>query len=82
MMSHRWSACAREFQMTVRVTTAPDKYEFITPTTSWQQMKIGQIPPGDFKIEADRFYVNVRLGWSYVDPRLEENRGSGRSSWF
>lgn len=81
-MSYRWSADVKEFQMPVRVTTALGKYEFITPTTTWQQMKIGNIRPEEFKVEADRFYVNLRLGWSYVDPRLEDNRGSGRSSWF
>jgi len=82
MMSYRWNADVKEFQMPVRVTTAPGKYEFIIPTTSWQQLKIGDIKPEDFKLEADRFYVDLRLGWSYVDPRLQENRGSGRSSWF
>jgi len=82
VMSYRWIADVKEFQMPVRVTTAPGKFEFITPTTSPQRMIIGNIKPEDFKVESDRFYVNMRLGWSYVDPRLQENRGSGRSSWF
>lgn len=81
-MSYRWTADVREFRMPVRVTTAPGKYEFITPTTTWQQMSIGMMRPEEFNVERDRFYVDLRLGWSYVDPRLEDRRGSGRSSWF
>jgi aminopeptidase N len=81
-MSYRWTADVREFRMPVRVTTAPGKYEFITPTTTWQQMSIGMMRPEEFNVERDRFYVDLRLSWSYIDPRLEDRRGSGRSSWF
>jgi hypothetical protein len=37
--------------------------------------------PEEFKVEEDRFYVTLRLGWSYVDPRLRVE-GGGRGTWF
>jgi hypothetical protein len=67
--------------MPVRVTTARNKYDFIYPTTTWQRMSIGKMNPEEFKVEEDRFYVTLRLGWSYVDPRLQVE-GGGRGSWF
>jgi aminopeptidase N len=78
---YRWNADVKEFHMPVRVTTALNKYEFIHPTTTWQRMGIGKINPEDFKVEEDRFYVTLRLSWSYVDPRLQME-GGGRGSWF
>ena len=77
----RWSADVQDFRMPVRVTTAPNKYERIYPTTAWQRMSIGKMNPEEFKVEEDRFYVSLRLGWSYVDPRLRVE-GGGRGSWF
>lgn len=32
---------------------------------------------GLHRLESERSYVNLRLGWSCVDPRLEENGGVG-----
>jgi aminopeptidase N len=78
---YRWNADVQDFHMPVRVTTAANKYEFIYPTTAWQRMKIGKMKPEEFKVEEDRFYVTLRLGWSYVDPRLQVEGGS-RGTWF
>jgi aminopeptidase N len=69
---YRWNADVPEFKMPVKVTTSDNRYEFIYPTTSWQTLKLGNIRPEDFKIEKDRFYVDVRLSWSYLDPRLPD----------
>lgn len=38
------------------------------------KQKTFPVQPKDFKVDADRFYVDLRLGWSYVDPRLPEFR--------
>jgi aminopeptidase N len=66
---YHWNAEDKDFRMPVRVTTAPNKYEFIYPTTTWQRMSIAKMNPEEFKVEEDRFYVTLRLGWSFVDPR-------------
>jgi aminopeptidase N len=79
---YRWNTDVKDFRMPVRVTTLPGKFEFITPTTGWQQLVVGKIEPEEFRVDEDRFYVDLRLSWSYLDKRLEESRGSGRSSWF
>jgi aminopeptidase N len=78
---YRWNADVQDFRMPVRVTTSRNKYEFIYPTTSWQRMSIGKINPEEFKVEEDRFYVTLRLGWSYIDPKLQVE-GGGRGTWF
>jgi aminopeptidase N/cyclophilin family peptidyl-prolyl cis-trans isomerase len=65
----RWEADVDNFRMPVKVTVAPDKYEFITPTTEWQTVKLNGLAPEDFKVAEDLFYVNVRLRWSYLDPK-------------
>ena len=66
---YRWQADVDGFRMPVKVTTAPGKYEFITPTSQWQTVPLHGINPEDFKVAEDRFYVDVRLRWSYLDPR-------------
>jgi aminopeptidase N len=78
---YRWNADEKDFRMPVKVTTSQHKYDFIYPTTAWQRMIIGKMNPEEFKIEEDRFYVTLRLGWSYVDPRSRVE-GGGRGSWF
>lgn len=67
----RWNADVNDFRMPIKVTTAPGKYEFITPTTDWQSIKLNGIAPEDFKVADDLFYVNTRLRWSYLDPQRE-----------
>jgi len=66
---YRWEADVDNFHMPIKVSTAPGKYEFITPTTEWQTTKLNGVAPEDFKAAEDLFYVKVRLRWSYLDPR-------------
>jgi len=68
---YRWEADVDNFRMPIKVTTAPGKFEFITPTTDWQTKKLNGIVPEDFKVAEDLFYVNVRLRSSYLDPQRE-----------
>lgn len=66
---YRWEADVNDFRMPVKVTTARDKFEFITPTTDWQSKKLNGVTPEEFKVAEDLFYVNTRLRRSYLDPR-------------
>ncbi len=67
---YRWSADVKEFKMPIRVTTSESEFEFISPTTTWQRLILGKIRPEDFKIDSDRFYCDLKLYISYLDPRL------------
>jgi len=69
---YRWNADVPDFKMPIKVTTSDNRYEFIYPTTTLQTVKLGNMRPEDFKVEKDRFYVDVRLSWSYLDPRLPD----------
>jgi aminopeptidase N len=79
--AYRWRADVQNFCMPVEVTTAQGRFERITPTTAWQKTAIAMMPPQEFMIDEDRFYANLRLSWSYIDPAAPPT-GSGRSTWF
>lgn len=68
---YRWVADVPDFRMPIKVTTADDSYNWIYPTTSWQTMELGLSKPENFKVAADLFYVDLRLNYGYLDPRLE-----------
>jgi aminopeptidase N len=70
---YRWQADVPDFRMPIEVTTAPGKYEFITPTTEWQTNTLHHLNPEDFKIADDLFYVDLSLRWSYHDPRQTQS---------
>lgn len=67
----KWNADVADFRMPIKVTTAPDKYEFITPTTEWQTIELRGLNPEDFNVANDLFYVDVKLSWVYLDANLE-----------
>lgn len=77
----RWRADVADFRMPVFVTTAPGRFERITPTTAWQRFPIAMMTPQDFRIDAERFYATLLLSWSYIDPAAPQ-AGSGRGTWF
>jgi aminopeptidase N len=68
---YRWKTDVRDFRMPVRVTLEPGKFDWIRPTTSWQEVKLKGIDPPEFRVDEDRFYVDVKLGWVYLDGRLK-----------
>jgi aminopeptidase N len=68
---YRWKTDVRDFRMPVRATLESGKFDWIRPTTSWQEVKLKGIEPPDFRVEEDRFYVDVKLGWVYLDERLK-----------
>ena len=71
---YRWKADVADFQMPLKVTTSRGRFEFIRPTTTWQTMTIGDLRPEEFAVATELFYVDVRLNWMYLDPRLKEAR--------
>ncbi len=71
---YRWRADVKEFKMPIRVSTGKGQWGWITPTMEWQTMNLGDLAPEDFEIEKDRFYVDVRLNYSYLDPATPEMR--------
>lgn len=71
---YRWRADAKGFSMPVRVTTGKGTWGWITPTTEWQTMGLGDLAPEDFAVEKDRFYVDMRLSHVYLDPAAPEMR--------
>jgi aminopeptidase N len=66
---YRWRADVSDFRMPVKVTTAPGKYEWITPTSEWQTNQLQGLNPEDFKVAEDLFYINVNLRRFYLDPQ-------------
>ncbi|HXG00492.1 MAG TPA: M1 family metallopeptidase, partial [Bacteroidota bacterium] len=68
---YRWVADVPDFRMPIKVTITDQTYDWIYPTTSWQTMELGLSKPENFKVAADLFYVDLRLNYGYLDPRLE-----------
>lgn len=71
---YRWKADVKGFKMPIRVTTGKGTWGWIFPTTEWQTMTLGDLAPEDFAIEKDRFYVDVKLNYVYLDPATPEMR--------
>jgi len=68
---YRWKTEVQDFKMPIKATVAENDYQFIYPTTAWQTMPLALARPEIFKIADDLFYVDLKLNWSYIDPRLE-----------
>lgn len=58
-LSYRWANVVPGFDMPVKVTLAPDRYTFITPTTQWQTAPTTLASPADFKVDQN-FYVTAK----------------------
>jgi aminopeptidase N len=68
---YRWKADKQDFKMPIKVTVAENDYQFIYPTMSWQAMPLSLARPENFKIADDLFYADLKLNWTYLDPRRE-----------
>lgn len=71
-LKYKWNADVADFRMPVRATTAPDTFTVIHPTTSWQTMELNSVDPMKFRVADDLYFVTLKLGWAYVDPRKVE----------
>lgn len=58
-VSYRWHADVKDFRMPVQVTTAPEQFDFISPTGEWKTMTIKNMSSGEFEVDEDRFYIEV-----------------------
>ncbi len=67
--TYRWEANVDNFDMPIKVTTSPGKYEMIYPTNTSKSMDLQGLDPDDFKVAEDQFYVNLDLRKTYIDPR-------------
>src|SRR5579872_282217 len=58
-LKYRWTNVVPGFAMPVKVTVAPERYERIRPTESWQTMKVKLASAAEFKVD-ENYYVTVR----------------------
>jgi aminopeptidase N len=58
-LRYRWRADVKDFHMPIKILVAPGKYEFIYPTTEWQDTILDLKKPTDFAVAEREFYVNV-----------------------
>jgi hypothetical protein len=47
--------------MPVKITTAKNIFEFISPTTEWKSMLLPNMTKKDFKVDRDDFYIGVTV---------------------
>jgi len=59
-LHYRWGNTIGGFEMPIKVTLAKDLYDFISPTKSWQIIDLNFHNPDDFKIQTDRFLINIK----------------------
>lgn len=64
-VAYRWNADERAFAMPIRVGRR-GQWQIITPTADWQLMPL-DMPPAEFDVATDLYYVNVRL-WPPLTP--------------
>lgn len=66
-LRYRWRADVEGFRMPIRVTSEEGAYILITPTTTWQSMRLDKLDPEKFRVAEEQFYVNVKKTITYVD---------------
>ena len=69
---YRWAADVSDFHMPIKVTTSRNNFEWIKPTKEWQTMAVRLDRPDEFRIADELFYVDFKLKYGYLDPRLPE----------
>ncbi len=68
VIRYKWNADVKDFKMPLKVTTSPNHFEFIYPTTQWQTLKLKDFDPKDFKVDEDEFLCKVKIYLEYIDP--------------
>lgn len=61
IVRYRWIADLPNFKMPVRVTTKPEQYAFIYPTTEWKVMNLKGMTEAEFEVDEENFYIDVKL---------------------
>lgn len=62
VLEYRWVTNVPNFKMPLEVTTAPNKMDWIYPTTEWQVMTLPFTKSDKFAVAEDLFYINVKAG--------------------
>jgi len=57
-LKYRWSNCVEGFDMPVKVSLSPGKFDFIYPTTKWKSIRCTLPNKDDFQVE-ENFYVKA-----------------------
>lgn len=52
----RWIDCVKGFDMPVKVTLERGKFDFIYPTTGWQEMRLKRVSKKNFQVD-NNFYI-------------------------
>ncbi len=55
-LRYRWIDCIEGFDMPVKVTLERGKYDFIYPTTGWQEVRLKGVKKKQFKVD-NNFYI-------------------------
>jgi aminopeptidase N len=76
---YRWDAEVQNFEMPVKVTTSPGKFEFIYPTTSWNTTKLNLNDPSEFQVAENLFLIDTQIRRSYLDPSLPDSPARRRN---
>ncbi len=69
---YRWVADVPDFRMPIKVTTSEGTYDWITPNSEWQATEVRISRPENFKVEENLFYIDLKLNYGFLDPRLDE----------
>lgn len=68
--SYKWQSDVADFNMPIKVTTAPGKMELIYPNTKkYQTIDLMGLHPDDFSVAEDQYLVDVRIWKTYIDER-------------
>jgi hypothetical protein len=59
-IEYRWNANIENFNMPIRVGLESD-YEFIYPTTDWQNIAICSDVIDNWNVNIDRFYIDIEV---------------------
>jgi len=59
-LHYRWRNTIKGFEMPIKMTISKDLFEFVYPSKSWQVLDLNFSNPDDFKIQSDRFLINVK----------------------
>jgi hypothetical protein len=58
-VKYRWIADVKDFRMRIKVTKAPERYDFIYPTTEWKTLVLKNMKDEQFEVDEDQFYIDV-----------------------
>ncbi len=59
-LHYRWANTVKLFELPIKVIVTKEKYDFVTPTRKWQVLDLNFFNPDDFKVQSDRFLIEVK----------------------